>query len=122
MKTGMTVFLTTHYMEEAAESDYVIVIDHGEIAAKGTPPELKSRYTADTLRLAVSEESLLRQAMQDLALNFTAVAGEFIIRLPDTISAIPILERCKSYIRSFQVLQGSMDDAFIGITGRELRQ
>ncbi len=122
MKTGMTIFLTTHYMEEAAESDYVIVVDHGEIAAKGTPTELKNQYAADMLRLTVSDETPLRQVMQELALDFTNLAGEFVIRLTDTMCAMPILERCQPYISSFQVLQGTMDDAFIGITGKELRQ
>lgn len=121
-KTGMTVFLTTHYMEEAAESDYVIVIDHGEIAAKGTPSELKSRYAADTLRMAVADEASLRQVLKDLELPFTAVAGEFSVPLTHTMDAIRILESCQSHITSFQVLQGTMDDAFIGITGKELRQ
>ncbi len=122
LKTGMTIFLTTHYMEEAAESDYVIVIDHGKIAAKGTPTELKNRYAADMLRLTVSDETALGQVMQELSLDYIAVAGEFVVRLTDTLSAIPILERCRRYISSFQVLQGTMDDAFIGITGKEFRQ
>lgn len=121
-KTGMTIFLTTHYMEEAAESDYVIVIDHGEVAAKGTPAELKTRYATDTLRLSALDEAALRQAMQALALDFSVSAGEFIVRLPDTMAAIPVLEKCSACISSFQVLQGTMDDAFIGITGKELRQ
>lgn len=121
-KTGMTVFLTTHYMEEAAESDYVIVLDHGEIAAKGTPVELKSKYATDCLRLSVSNEYALRQILMDFKLNFTISAGEFIINLPDTMKALPVLEKCKSCISSFQVLQGTMDDAFIGIMGRDLRK
>ena len=119
-KTGMTVFLTTHYMEEAAESDYVIVLDHGEIAAKGTPVELKSKYATDCLRLSVSNEYTLRQILLDFKLNFTMSAGEFIINLPDTMKALPVLEKCKSCISSFQVLQGTMDDAFIGIMGRDI--
>ncbi len=122
IQTGMTVFLTTHYMEEAAESDYVIVIDHGEIAAKGTPSELKTRYATDTLRLAAVGETALRQVMEELKLDFTVSAGEFIVKLPNTMAAIPILEKCRKHINSFQVLQGTMDDAFIGITGKELRQ
>ena len=121
-KTGMTIFLTTHYMEEAAESDYVIVLDHGEIAAKGTPAELKTGYATDSLRLVVSDETALRQIMLDLQLDFTVSGGEFIINLPETMNALPILERCKTSISSFQVLQGTMDDAFIGITGKELKQ
>lgn len=122
IQTGLTVFLTTHYMEEAAESDYVIVIDHGEIAAKGTPSELKTRYATDTLRLAAADETAIRQVMEELKLDFTVSAGEFIVKLPNTMAAIPILEKCRKHINSFQVLQGTMDDAFIGITGKELRQ
>lgn len=121
-KTGMTIFLTTHYMEEAAESDYVIVLDHGEIAAKGTPVELKTWYATDSLRLAVSDEPALRQVLEDLKLDCTILAGQFIVNLPNTMNALPILEKCRNYISSFQVLQGTMDDAFIGITGKELRQ
>ncbi len=121
-KTGMTIFLTTHYMEEAAESDYVIILDHGEIAAKGTPTEIKTRYATDSLRLVVSDETALRKIMLDSKLDFTVSAGEFIIKLPDTMNALPILEKCKACISSFQVLQGTMDDAFIGITGKELRK
>ena len=122
INTGMTVFLTTHYMEEAAESDYVIVVDHGEIAARGTPTELKTQYATDTLRLTALDEPALRQAMQDLALDFTLSGSEFVVKLSDTMSAIPVMERCHACISSFQVLQGTMDDAFIGITGKELRQ
>jgi len=59
-ESGMTIFLTTHYMEEAAESDYVIVIDHGEIAAKGTPAELKTQFASDNLRLSFTDESMLK--------------------------------------------------------------
>lgn len=119
---GMTVFLTTHYMEEAAESDYVIVIDRGVIAAKGTPAELKTRYSSDTIKLFPSDEARLRQVLTESQNDFTAIFGEFIVKLPDTMAAIPILERCKAYISGFQVLQGTMDDAFIGITGKGLRQ
>lgn len=121
-KTGMTIFLTTHYMEEAAESDYVIVLDHGKIAAGGTPAELRTKYANDTLRLAVSDEPVLRQILEETRLDYMVTAGEFVVTLPDTMKALPILEKCRECISSFQVLQGSMDDAFIGITGKELRE
>lgn len=120
-KTGMTVFLTTHYMEEAAESDYVIVIDHGKVAAKGTPGELKTQYASDILRMSVSDEAAARQVMLDLKISYTISAGEFVVILPDTMAAIPILEQCGACVSSFQVLQGTMDDAFLGITGKDLR-
>lgn len=121
IKTGLTVFLTTHYMEEAAQSDYIIVIDHGKIAAKGKPAALKTRYATDTLRLSVVDENAVCLVLHEANLEFSVSANEFIVKLPDTKTAIPILEKCKKYINSFQVLQGTMDDAFIGITGKELR-
>lgn len=119
---GMTVFLTTHYMEEAAESDYVIVIDHGTIVAKGTPSELRTHYSSDTLRLFPANQVILQRILNELQLDFKVTSSEFLIKLTDTMAAIPILERCKTYINGFQVQQGTMDDAFIGITGKELRQ
>ncbi len=121
-KNGMTIFLTTHYMEEAAESDYVIVIDHGEVVAKGTPVELKTKYANDSLHLSFTNEAMLREILQELKAEFEVRGTEFIVNLSDTMEAITILENCKCCISSFQVLLGTMDDAFIGITGKELRQ
>jgi multidrug/hemolysin transport system ATP-binding protein len=121
-RTGMTVFLTTHYMEEAAQSDYILVIDHGEIAAKGTPAELKTRYASDLLKMSASDEAALTGLMRRENLSYTVSAGEVTVRLPDTMAALPLLERCRSCISGFQVLQGTMDDAFLGIVGREVRE
>lgn len=119
---NITVFLTTHYMEEAAESDYVIVIDHGKIVAKGTPADLKSRYANDTMRLSYLDEAGLRDTLSKLGVAFSPAGRELVVKLNGTMDAIRILEACKEQIISFQVLQGTMDDAFIGITGRELRE
>lgn len=121
-KTGMTVFLTTHYMEEAANSDYVIVIDNGEIAAKGTPAELKTEFASDLLRLVCMDEQALRGALDEAACDYSQVADQMIVKLPTTMSALPILEACRAYIHGFEVLCGTMDDAFIAITGKEIRE
>lgn len=121
-KTGMTVFLTTHYMEEAAGSDYVIVIDRGEIAAKGTPAELKARFASDILRLVCKDEQKLCAALNETACAYTQVADQMIVKLPDTMDALPIIEKCRAFIHGFEVLRGTMDDAFIAITGKELRE
>lgn len=122
LESGMTLFLTTHYMEEAAGSDYVIVIDRGRIVAKGSPAALKTRYSSDTLRLFASNEDLLRQTLKELQIVFQAAPGEYIVKLKDTMAALPLLERCKRFISGFQVLQGTMDDAFINIVGEGLVQ
>ncbi len=119
---GMTVFLTTHYMEEAAGSDYVVVIDEGEIAAKGTPAELKSQYAQDLLRFSTRDEEALHAALGKSGHEFQTDSGRVAVRLPSTMSALPILDLCREYISGFEVIQGTMDDAFLQITGKEMRE
>ena len=121
-ETGLTVFLTTHYMEEAAEADYVVVIDNGQIAARGTPTALKEAYASDQLRLMPTDEPALLIALAAQGLAPLKIAGRVQVKLPDTMAAIPILEQVKAHIGGFEVLNGTMDDAFIGITGKEIRQ
>lgn len=121
-KTGMTVFLTTHYMEEAAASDYIIVIDNGKIATKGTPAELKEKYAVDTIRISAGDEDAFSKLLEVSGTTYKREGAEFVITIQNTVAAIPILEQYKEYISSFEVLQGTMDDAFINITGKELRQ
>ena len=121
-ETGLTVFLTTHYMEEAGEADYVVVIDDGRIAARGTPTALKEEYASDLLKLVPADEAGLLSALQTEGVVYSRVADRVVVRLNATMQALPLLERFKPYISGFEVLNGNMDDAFIGITGREIRQ
>lgn len=121
-KTQMTVFLTTHYMEEAASADYVIVIDKGEISAKGTPAELKEKYTSDKLILSCKNKDKIKEHLKELDVEFEITADRATVKLPSTIDAIPIIEKCKNEIFGFEVLNGTMDEAFITITGKELRE
>ena len=120
--TGMTVFLTTHYMEEADEADFVIVIDDGLIAAKGTPTDLKNKYSYDTLRIkAINDQDVIAILDQEKVSYFRK--NELIIcNLDTTLDAMKIVNLLKGKIESFQVLNGTMDDAFIGITGKEIRE
>ena len=118
----MTVFLTTHYMEEAEEADYVIVIDDGLIAARGTPTELRQKYASDLIKLFPFDESALILALHELNIEFTSAGDRLVVKVPSTMDALPLLERVKPYLRGFEVLNGTMDDAFIGITGKEIRE
>lgn len=121
-KNEMTVFLTTHYMEEAAAADYVIVIDQGEISAKGTPAELKDEYSSDRLLLCSHAPETLAERLREAELPFSAYADSFSLPLPSTLDALEILDRCRGLFDSFEVIKGTMDDAFIAITGKELRE
>ncbi len=118
----MTVFLTTHYMEEAAGADYVIVIDDGLIAAKGTPEELREKYTSDKLSLVCRETDAVCTQLDLQKIPYTAVSDQVVILLPSTISAVPLINQFKDFISGFEVTKGSMDDAFIAITGKEIRE
>ena len=120
--TGMTIFLTTHYMEEAAEADYVIVIDSGDIVAKGTPSQLKERYTSDKLTLVAKEPDSLAAKLAKSGLMPDVVANRVTVAIPNTLAALPILEAHKEAIAGFTVTTGTMDDAFIAITGKEIRE
>ena len=118
----MTVFLTTHYMEEAAKADYVIVIDDGRIAAKGTPAELKESYTSDKVTLVCTDIERVRAIAAAEGLSHTLTADTVTVPIPCTLDALPLLEKCRPFICGFEVVSGTMDDAFIAITGKELRE
>lgn len=118
---NMTVFLTTHYMEEAEEADYVVIIDEGLIAAKGTPTELKDTYSRDSLRIKTKHNQEVKTYFASKNIAYQIKNDLYIIRLDSTVDSIEILNDLKPYLESFQVLNGTMDDAFIEVTGKEIR-
>jgi len=120
--TGMTVFLTTHYMEEADKADYVAIIDNGRISAKGTPSELRAEYSTDTLRLNPKDSNRLTALLKKHNIKFTISGGAFFINISKTLDALPLINKVKSIISGFEVLSGSMDDAFVKITGHAMRE
>lgn len=97
----MTVFLTTHYMEEAAKADDIIIIDHGKIVTAGTPFELKEKYAKDKLKLYYNDQCV------DIPIN-------------STLDAAPIIQEHLHEIEGFEVIQGNMDDVFVNVVGKEL--
>lgn len=119
---GMTIFLTTHYMEEAAKADYVVVIDKGLVTAKGTPAQLKEQYSNDYMTIHSSQMEEVTGILQGLGYSFQINADEVTIQLPSTMHSVPIIEQCKDKMIGFQVVKGTMDDAFIHITGKEMRE
>lgn len=108
----MTVFLTTHYMEEAAAADQIIILDHGKIITNGTPFELKERYVKDKLRLYCDPDKLQLEGQP------TPYGME--LTLCSTMDALPILEDIRNDIHGFEVIQGNMDDVFLNAVGKTL--
>ncbi len=109
-----TVFLTTHYMEEAASADKIIILDKGKIITSGTPFELKERYAKDKLRLFCNS-SLPFPAETQTAFGYE-------LPLVSTLEALPILESVKDCVQGFEVIQGNMDDVFLNAVGYALEQ
>ena len=116
----MTIFLTTHYMEEASSANCVAIIDKGNIVATGSPNELKSKYTYDRLILTpINEEELLKQ-LKALKVSTIKVAKAYEIRIKNTIDSIEILSKLKNNILFYEVLKGSMDDVFLNVVGENI--
>ncbi|PWL97871.1 MAG: ABC transporter [Clostridiales bacterium] len=121
-QTGMTVFFSTHYMEEAAVADYVVVIDHGKISAKGTPSEFKERYAKDRLILSAGNPEALSVLLTRHGISCRTSSGAVSVELASTLDALPILDLCRNEISGVEIMKGTMDDAFLAVTGKELRE
>lgn len=112
----MTVFLTTHYMEEAAEADYVVILDGGKIVAEGTPLELKNTYTGDFITLYDVEESKLKT----LGVEYEEIRGAFRIAVPNTAKATELILQHAELFTDYEITKGKMDDVFLSVTGKRL--
>ncbi|MFH0766807.1 MAG: ABC transporter ATP-binding protein [Bacillota bacterium] len=118
-KHGLTIFLTTHYMEEAANADHVIIINKGKIVAEGTPAVLKDKYSYDRLKIVPLDKVKLVESLNDIKRAYEKIADQYIIAVEDAKDAINLIELFKSNIRQFEVLKGTMDDVFINVIGGE---
>ena len=113
---NMTVFLTTHYMEEAADADYVIILDSGRIVVEGTPLELKNKYTGDYITFYhISEE-----AIQKLNLPYQAIRDAYRVEVKDTKAAKELILENPNLFDDFEITKGKMDDVFLSVTGKKL--
>lgn len=116
-REGMTVFLTTHYMEEASEADYVVILDSGKIAAEGTPLQLKNAYTGDFITLySVTEEEV-----RTLGTAYLKTGDGYKISVPDTNAATALILQHPSVFKDYEIVKGKMDDVFLAVTGKTLK-
>lgn len=116
-ESGMTVLLTTHYMEEAADADDVVVIDGGRIVAHGTPSELKEEYSTDRMTLVAKDADEVRRRLESEGIGFEESRGTFSIPLRTTLESASIIQLLLDIVESYEVRMGTLDDAFIRITG-----
>ena len=112
----LTIFLTTHYMEEAVDSDYIVILDKGSIVAEGTPHELKNQYAHDTILLySVQEEKV-----KNLNLPYTKIKDGFKIEVKSLEDATNLIIKNKEIFKDYEVIKGKMDDVFLNATGYDL--
>lgn len=112
----MTVFLTTHYMEEAADADYVVILDSGSIAAQGTPLELKNAYAGDFITLY----GIAPDALDELGLKYERLRDAYRVEVADTAAATRLIVEHPELFTDYEITKGKMDDVFLAVTGKRL--
>lgn len=113
---NMTVFLTTHYMEEAADADYVVILDSGKISAEGTPLELKNNYTGDFVTIYNVDDDKIKA----LGLPYENIRDAVRIAVKNTEEARDLIVKHPDLFTDFEITKGKMDDVFLAVTGKKL--
>ena len=113
---NLTVLLTTHYMEEAAGADYVVILDSGKIAAEGTPLELKNQFTGDYITLY----GLTQEELNTLPLPYKSIRDGVQIMVDNTQQATKLILEHPALFKDYEITKGKMDDVFLAATGKKL--
>ena len=114
-KNGTTVFLTTHYMEEAADADYVIILNKGKIAAEGTPLQLKNAYTGDFITLYGADE----EEIKTLGSSYEKIPNGYRLEVKNTAAATKLIVAHPEIFKDYEITKGKMDDVFLAVTGKK---
>lgn len=114
---AMSVLLTTHYMEEAADADYVVIIDSGKIAAEGTPLELKNKFTGDFITFYKAN----KESLSKMGYPVTEIADVCKIAVPNTAAATKLILEYPQNFTDYEITKGKMDDVFLAVTGKHLK-
>ena len=112
----LTIFLTTHYMEEAVDSDYIVILDKGSIVAEGTPLELKNKFAYDMILIYNIDEDEIKK----LNKPYTKIRDGFKIEIKTLEEATELIIKNKSLFKDYEVVKGKMDDVFLNATGYDL--
>lgn len=116
---GITVFLTTHYMEEASVADDIAIICKGKIVAHGTPTYLREKFCSDSMTIRPKSIDAVCMELDSMGVKYTRKNDVLEISMASTLDAVPIVKKLDGMMESFEVRSGTLDDAFIAITGGE---
>ena len=117
---GMTIILTTHYLDEADEADQLYIIDHGKVIAQGSAAEIKSEYASNLLKICFKDKQVEKFLPKNMPVE-KENEFEYSLYPKGQLEAIDYLTQVREKIASFEFRLGTMDDAFIALTGREVR-
>lgn len=120
-KENMTVVLTTHYLNEADDADKIYIVGHGQVIAQGSADQIKERYARNVLRILTQDVAGLEKSLPRGYAWEQVKVGEFILHPKTTQEALTLLAQAGPYIEQFEFQPGTMDDAFMALTGREVR-
>ncbi|MCL2071604.1 MAG: ABC transporter ATP-binding protein [Oscillospiraceae bacterium] len=118
---NITIFLTTHYMDEAENCDKVAIMDHGKIIAYDTPFALKKQYTKDRAYITVANPAAFEQSLNREGINYIKKENYHRIDVDDNAKLLQVLAECKDGIKDIEIRKGTLNDVFLEITGREIR-
>lgn len=115
-KKGLTIFLTTHYMEEASDADYVVILDSSMIVGEGTPHDLKTKHAKDFITLY----NVKKEDVALIGLPYEEIRDGFRIPVNNTNEAKNLILKYPDLFKDFEIVKGNMDDVFLNITGKKL--
>ncbi|MHB8064755.1 MAG: ABC transporter ATP-binding protein [Ruminiclostridium sp.] len=118
---NITIFLTTHYMDEAEICDKVAIMDHGKIVAFDTPYNLKKQHTSNVTRIKTSNEKMLQQYLAEHSIKYKLIDEVFTIYSNDLEAILEMTAVFKTSIIDFETSKGTLNDVFLSITGKEIR-
>ena len=117
-ESGTTIFLTTHYMEEVADANNIVILDNGKIVAQGSPLELKNRYTGDYIRLYHADEKKVLQ----LGKRYEVLPECYKIEVKNTNEATKLILKYPDVFQDYEITKGKIDDVFLTVTGKKLNE
>ena len=116
---GITVFLTTHYMEEAANADHIIIIHKGNIVVHGSPSELKDKYSKDYFKVVPKDKQILIDYLVNKKRVYETVSNQYYIEIEGTNDTLDLISDIKDNIKTFEVIKGTLDDVFVNVVGEQ---
>jgi len=119
---NITIFLTTHYMDEAEICSRVAVIDHGVIVANDTPFALKKQYTRDRAYITTKSPAALEELLNRYQLSFTKKPTHYRVDADNVQNLLAVLSEHRDVITELEIKKGTLNDVFLEITGREIRE